>query len=100
MSEEYNMPTKRRVEITVGVPDLLEGAPIENHPEMPHHSECYSLTFVDKTEEDGCHNSLSAQVLCLCGVAEASKAWLNGATEEEVQAILVGGHDHDADHES
>jgi hypothetical protein len=68
---------------------------------MPHHTECYFINFVDvpdKGDEDGCYNSFSAQVTCLCGLPEVTVKWLQGATEIEIQAILTSGHDHDADH--
>jgi hypothetical protein len=98
-----DIPTKRRVEISVGLPDMLEGAPVEKNSTMPHHDESYFLTFVDVPDEhdkeDGAHNSLSAQTTCLCMLKEATVAWLQGATEEEIQKLLTGRHEHGAGHE-
>lgn len=94
MSEE-TYTTKRRVEVSVGVPDMLDGFPMEKHPQMPHHDECYFINFVDIADEDGGQNGCSAQTPCLCMLKEATIAWLQGATEEEVQNILVRGHEGD-----
>lgn len=85
----------------MGAPDIHEGADTGKVPDMPHHDECYFLTFVDvpdKDDPDESYNSFSAQVLCLCGLQQASLVWLQGGTEEEVQAILVSGHDDNAQH--
>jgi hypothetical protein len=86
--------TKRRVEVSIGKPDLLEDAPVEKNKAMPHHDECFFLTFVDVSEEDGGHNTLSAQTTCLCALKEATVAWLHGATEEEIKGVLTGNHEH------
>lgn len=90
--------TKRRVEISVGVPDCLADAPVDKNAGMPHHDECYFLTFIDVTEEDGATNSMTAQTTCLCMLTEATVAWLQGASEEELKKVLSGGHEHDTDH--
>lgn len=92
-------PTKRRVEVSVGVPDMLEDAPIDKGEEMPHHDECYFLTFVDVIEEDGSHNTMTAQTTCLCMLKEATVAWLQGADEEEIHDLITGGHEEGEDHE-
>lgn len=100
---EVAVPTKRRVEVSVGAPDIHEGADTDKVAGMPHHDECYFLTFVDvpddKDDPDMCYNSFSAQVTCLCGLPQATVAWLQGATEEEIQAMLTKGHDDDANHQ-
>jgi hypothetical protein len=95
------IPTKRRVEVSVGVPDMLEGAPMDKGAGMPHHDESYFITFVDVPEQDdpdGAHNSLSTQVTCLCMLKQATVAWLQGATEEEIQKLMTSGHEHGTDH--
>lgn len=100
----HDVPTKRRVEVSVGAPDMLDGMDHEKLAGMPHHDECYFLTFVDvpdpdeKGNPDECYNSFTAQVTCLCCLPEATVKWLQGGSEEEVQTVLAGGHDHDADH--
>jgi hypothetical protein len=97
MSNETQLPTKRRVEVTVGVPDILDGVEGQKSTEMPHPSECYFLTFVDAADPDGSFNTLSAQTSCLCTLKGAIACWLQGGTEEEVKEALTGGHDEDHD---
>jgi hypothetical protein len=98
MENTPDLTTKRRVEVSVGCPDLLDGFPMERVPEMPHHTECYFLNFVDVADDDGGQNGFTAQTVCLCTLAPASVAWLQGASEEEVQALMGRhtGDDHDA----
>jgi hypothetical protein len=91
--------TKRRVEISVGLPDILEGAPVERNAAMPHHDECYFIVFVDVTEDDGTNNTLTAQTVCLCTLKAATAVWLQGGTEEEVKAMLQIGHEGGEKHE-
>lgn len=99
MNNETQLPTKRRVEITVGVPDILEGVEGQKSAEMPHPSECYFLTFIDAAEADGSFNSLSAQTSCLCTIQDAITCWLQGGSEEEVKDALTSGHGPDDDHD-
>ena len=90
------IPTKRRVEVSVGAPDLLSEAKMDKPKGMAHPDECYFMTFVDvpeKDDPDGCYNSFTAQVTCLCGMPAATLLWLQGGTEQEVQELLAGGHD-------
>jgi hypothetical protein len=90
--------TKRRVELCVGCPDMLEGFPLQTPKDMPHHTECYFINFVDVEHEEEGSSGFTAQTVCLCTLAAAGAAWLQGATEKEVQDIM-GAHkseDHGA----
>lgn len=89
--------TKRRVEVCVGCPDMLEGFPLGTPKDMPHHTECYFLNFVDVEDEEEGHSGFTAQTMCLCTLAAASAAWLQGENEQEVQALM--GRHTDDDHD-
>jgi hypothetical protein len=91
--------TKRRVEVCVGCPEMLDGFPLRTPKEMPHHTECYFINFVDVQEGEEGYSGFTAQTVCLCTLALSTAAWLQGATEEEVMTVM-GKHTSNDHNES
>jgi hypothetical protein len=82
---------KRRVEVCVGIPEMLSGMEMTQTPGIAHPDECYFINFVDlpSDDDDGLSRSgFTAQSTCLCTLSAATTAWLQGASEEEVQAVM------------
>lgn len=80
---------KRKIEVTIGVPDSLREA---NDAEGPDPLEdCYCVNFT----EEGIAEGFTAQSACLCTLALATEMWLEGATTDEVQAAMASDSNHE-----
>lgn len=77
---------KRRVEVTIGMPEgFAEKDPIL--PGLPHPDESFYINFVEEESETD-ESGYTAQTPCLCGLRAGTEAWLNGGTFEEVVAVM------------
>jgi len=72
----------RKVEITIGIPDNLVD-PEEPHPDKMQ--DCYCINFTPDKDGD---LGFSAHGACLCSLGQATEAWLNGASIQEVESIM------------
>lgn len=79
---------KRRVEVTIGTPEMLEEA---NEGEIDPLEDCYCINFIEEGGQEG----FTAQGACLCTLKLATEMWLEGRTAQEVQAAMGGEHTHD-----
>lgn len=96
------MQTRRRVEITIGVPESLRAGQEAEGPDPME--DCYCVHFEERAQhrrhEDGedaeDSHGLTIQAACLCMVAEAAELWLTtGITPEGLEHRMKRGHDHD-----
>lgn len=92
-----NQITKRRVEVTLGKPDVVASMPLEPAPGMPHYTECYFITFLEPFPEqaDEGADGFTVQTTCLCTLSVAVIAWLQGESAETVKTAMDGHADYD-----